>query len=82
MEIDANISKGLRRSKPVPMTKELYNEIAHWKFLDSWDGVLPWREEKHFHIKMTCDASNSGWGGILSLPSSAKAWFPYSRKVP
>ena len=85
-EINTNISKGLRRSKPVPMTKELYNEIAHWKFLDSWDGFLPWREEKHFHIKVTCDASNSGWGGILSLPSSAKEtkgyWCTEERNTP
>lgn len=65
-EVNACISRGLRRSK---MTKELHAELLHWKFLDSWSGFSPWRQERHFTVNIYSDASNSGWGGILSLPN-------------
>ena len=46
-EVNSSISKGLKSSKPVPMTRNLREELEHWKFLDSWNGFLPWRDERH-----------------------------------
>ena len=46
-EVNSSISKGLKSSKPVSMTRNLREELEHWKFLDSWNGFLPWRDERH-----------------------------------
>ena len=54
------------------MTENMKKELEHWKFLDSWNGILPWRKEKHFVVKVISDASVSGWGGTLSLTESPK----------
>ena len=52
------------------MTEALMEELKDWKFLDSWDGFLPWKCEKHFTLKIISDASNFGWGGIFCVPSA------------
>ena len=31
----------------VEMTTYLFEEVAHWRFLDTWSDVVPWCEEKH-----------------------------------
>ena len=71
-EVNFHIGKGFRRSKPVRMSKNLKNELEHWIFVDSWEGFLPWKQERHFTVKITSDASISGWGGILSFPGGSK----------
>ena len=71
-EINWHISKGIKNSRPVRLSSSLKEELLSWRFLDAWEGFLPWKEEKHFSIKVITDASNSGWGGILSLPSSSR----------
>ena len=68
-EVNAAIGKGLRSSSPVRLTESLKQELEHWKFLDTWHEVLPWKEEKHSSIALVSDASNVGWGGVL-LPTS------------
>ena len=67
-EVNQHISKGLRNSKAVTVSISLKEELKCWRFLDSWKECLPWRDEKHYSVKLCSDASNSGWGGILSLP--------------
>ena len=59
------------------MSDALKKELEHWKFLDSWSGFLPWTSERHFSIEITTDASNSGWGGILTLPDNLKSTRDY-----
>ena len=54
------------------MTEALTKELESWKFLDSWDGFLPWKTERHLAVKKISDTSNFGWGGILSLPVHPK----------
>ena len=66
-EIIANISKGLRSSRPVELTKDLRGEIEHWRFIDSLQEPLRWSLEKHYSVSISSDASNSGWGGIFVL---------------
>ncbi|XP_068691031.1 uncharacterized protein [Montipora foliosa] len=67
-EMNLVISKGLRSKKKVHLTKELQREIAHWLFLKDWDSPLPWRKERYLQIKLSTDASQSGWGGVLVSP--------------
>ena len=67
-EMNLANSKGLRSQKKVHLTEELRGEIAHWLFLKVLDSPLPWREERHFQIKLSTDASQSGWGGVLVSP--------------
>lgn len=42
------------------MTGALRKEIEHWRFLDSWEGCLPWLDEKHVVVKISSDASDFG----------------------
>ena len=57
-----------RSSRLVRVTGALRKEIEHWRFLDSWEGCLPWLNEKHVVVKISSDASNSGWGGSIVSP--------------
>ena len=43
--------------------------MTHWRFLDSWQKFLPWREEKHLGLTLSTDASGYGWGCVVHLPS-------------
>ena len=71
-EINSHIGKGLRSPKPLRMTRSLEDELSSLRFLDTWHGFLPWRDEKHFSVEVTTDASNSSWAGILSSPEGSK----------
>ena len=53
------------------ITKDLRKELLHWRFLDSWEGFLPWRDERHFKLTLFSDAYFSGWGACLKLPGEA-----------
>ena len=53
-------------SLEVDMSDLLREEIAHWRFLDSWTGHVNWRSEKHTYISVETDASGTGWG-VLSI---------------
>ncbi|KAJ7371565.1 Cadherin-like and PC-esterase [Desmophyllum pertusum] len=55
--------------RPLVITDALRKEIEHWRFLDTWEGHLPWLEEKHSHIVLCTDASPFGWGGVRSPDS-------------
>ena len=71
-QINNHIGKGLKNSRPVKTTESLKEELEHWKFPDSWNGFLPWRKERHLVVQVISEASNSGWGGILSLTEGPK----------
>lgn len=53
----------------VQLTDRLREEIAHWRFLDTWSGYVPWRQEKHVRLSMSTDASGSGWGCVRHATS-------------
>ncbi|CAH3107653.1 unnamed protein product [Porites lobata] len=65
-EINLAVSGATRSSRPLKMSPALKKEIEHWLFLESWDGFLPWRSEKHTHVKLFSDSSHFAWGGALS----------------
>ena len=67
-EMSAAISKGVRSLKPIALQGALRDEIAHSLFLERWDDPLHWREERHLQVKIATDASQTGWGGVISTP--------------
>ena len=78
------ISRGIRSGKPVPLSQDIRDELNHWLHLDSWDDVLPWRDEKHIQVALASDASGSGWGGLLlTQPENPVSgyWTPQERQL-
>ena len=65
-EINLAIAKGIRTSRPIPVSGHLKTEIESWKFLKSWDEHLPWRQESHSQIVLCSDASSFAWGGVFN----------------
>ena len=57
--------------KPPYVVGDLLREIQYWRFLDNWQGCLPWFDERHVVISTFSDASNSGWGGVFSEKSGS-----------
>ena len=45
---------------------DLLREIQYWRFLDNWQGCLPWLDERHGVTSTFSDAWNSGWGSVFS----------------
>ena len=52
-------------NQSVKISAALREEISHWRFLDSWTGHIPWRQEFHSQLSLACDASTSGWGAVF-----------------
>ena len=40
-QVNASISKGIKSSRPIKMSKGLEEELKYWRFLDSWHDYLP-----------------------------------------
>lgn len=85
-EVNVSISKGMKSSKPLIVSDNLKKEVQEWRFLDTWKGSMPWKTEKHFSVQICSDASNSGWGGILTLPQNKMTtrdyWSPEEASLP
>ena len=63
-----HLSRASKSPRAIPVSRELKAEFELWRFLDSWSGFLPWKDEKHSQLNVLSDASSSGWGGILRHP--------------
>ena len=48
----------------------LRKEIQFWRFLDNWDKCIPWRQERHVAISVSCDASLFRCAAVFHLNSS------------
>lgn len=66
-EMNHAVSRGLRSHRQVKLDKNLREEISHWLFLESWDEPVPWKNERHLRIRVSSDASGSGWGASVNL---------------
>ena len=60
------VSSVTRFSRPVKMSAALRSKIGHWFFFETWNGFLPWRSEKHTHVKLFSHSYRFAWGGALS----------------
>ena len=65
-EINLALARAVRSSRPVKLSGPLRQELEHWLFLETWNGFLPWRSEKHSHFRLFSDSSSFAWGGALS----------------
>ena len=61
-QCNAAISQSIISGTDISVEGELREEISYWKFLDSWEGILPWGNEKHLQVVLTTDASLYKWG--------------------
>jgi hypothetical protein len=74
--------------RSIKLSDALRREITQWRFLDTWTGFLPWKDEKHVSVTVYTDASNTGWGGALKVPGSNSLqetrgyWGEESRSLP
>ena len=64
-------------SGQVGLSPCLREELSYWRFLDSWEGCVPWRDEKHVGLSLSTDASGYGWGCVLHLPSGDQEFRDY-----
>ena len=64
-EMNLAVSRALKSKKFVKITGPLRKELEYWRFLDTWEGHMTWREEGHVSLSLALDASGSGWGGAL-----------------
>ena len=68
-EVNKAISIATKNSRSVPMKNDLREEIEHWRFLDDWEGFVPWRSEKHLQVEIPTDASLFRWGAVVGSSS-------------
>ena len=68
-EMAAAIGKaaGGREVQSSPLLRK---EIRFWRFLDNWDKCIPWRQERHVAISVSCNASLFRWEAVFHLNSS------------
>ena len=71
-EMNRAISLGIKSHSKVRLEGTLRDEITFWKFLDTWEGKLSWKSEKHFAITIFTDASSFKWGGVFELNGEIK----------
>ena len=65
-EVFEAISRLSRSSKPVTrVVGSLRDEVAHWRFLDTWTDCLRWRSERHLSVSYFSDAAQRAWGATL-----------------
>ena len=64
-EINLALFRAVRSSRPIKLSGPLRQELEHWLFLETWNGFLPWRSERHFHFRLLSDSSSFAWGGVL-----------------
>lgn len=57
----------------VEISGPLREEVEHWRFLDDWEGYVPWRDERHVSINISTDSSSYKWGGVVDLQGSKQS---------
>lgn len=77
IEINKSISWYLRNSKTVIVDDFLRCDLEHWRFMDSWEGFVSCREERHLKLPLVTDSSNFKWGcnGHAAGERGRDEWF-------
>ena len=52
-----------------PLSPPLREELAFWRFLDSWTSHISWRKEEHVALLLSSDASQSRWAAVVHIGS-------------
>ena len=61
------ISLGIRSKSKVHMYTELREQIQSWNILDTWNGKMEWKKERHIFMELHSDASLYKWGGVIHV---------------
>jgi len=61
----------------VTLSREVREEISHWRFLESWPGFLPWRDEKHLRLSLSVDASGHSRGCVVHSSAGNRSFGDY-----
>ena len=67
-EISGAIGRASRGAN-ISLNSALRQEIQFWRFLDSWEGYIPWRKEGHVDLHLSTDASSFRWSATVHFPS-------------
>ena len=62
------MARAVGRASPkgeIQLTAGLREELEFWRFLDDWDKHIPWKDEKHWVLSVSTDASLSRWAGVI-----------------
>ena len=54
---------------PAAIPAEVLDEIRFWSFVDSHTEPIPFRPHRHLRLELFTDASGSGFGATVNLPS-------------
>lgn len=64
-ELAYAISKAAKCSRPIPLCGPLLEEVLHWRFIDTWESPMPWRNERHLRLSLATDSSMYKWGACI-----------------
>lgn len=67
-EVYRTISLANSSSRPIKFVEISHSEIAHWQFLDSWSGHVPWMDERYLVVHVHSDTSQNAWGSTVYNP--------------
>ena len=85
-EMNHAISLGIRSKSKVCMYAELREEIQSWEFLDTWNGKMEWKKERHIFMELHSDASWYKWGGVIHVQPEKQEiydfWSEEEKKFP
>ena len=62
------MAQAVGRASPkgeIQLTAGLREELEFWRFLDEWDKHIPWKDEKHWVLSVSTDASLSRGAGVI-----------------
>ena len=65
-EMNLAISFGLKTGSSVSLKEKL----EAWRFLDTWEGKLEWKRERHVSLELYSDSSKFKCGGVVHLPEN------------
>ena len=62
------MAQAVGRASPkgeIQLTAKLREEMEFWRLFDEWDRHIPWKNEKHWVLSASTDASLSRWAGVI-----------------
>ncbi|KAI8495108.1 hypothetical protein Bbelb_270940 [Branchiostoma belcheri] len=65
-EMFSAIAEAEKQGRMVKIEGTVRKELEYWRFLDTWEGHIPWKPEKHEVVELSSDASGFRWAGVVS----------------
>ncbi|KAI8484500.1 hypothetical protein Bbelb_377710 [Branchiostoma belcheri] len=65
-EMFSAIVEAEKQGRMVKIEGTVRKVLEYWRFLDTWEGHIPWKPEKHEVVELSSDASGFRWAGVVS----------------